>query len=360
MEFLTNVDMSKAVDSNASMCPKCGAEIPEEASECPKCGVDPATGQLSASAKKRARKGVDPAEFYTVVWKNAWEFTKTNRKTVQRIAVYLLVFSLINGLCGFMVGICKPGTPPQMFWVAFGFAASMLTPGLIWAMTLEIIQATVTKKASIKDVNIDMFQNIALGIKTLLVSIAWFPIGYIMYPLAMIHMAMPVTKKAWFWPAMVPIFLGNLGETLYYWVIVLVVNLPLLIAGGIFAALFGSDLLAVVNAASQGKEVVVGTGLIVTAAIIAVFNVLWFAFASMFTMRVIGLIAYYCRDQLELVTLVAEKTYVKKVVQLDPFGNPIKTRAKKVQEAIVAVVVLIVVGAVGYYAWYTMFRPAEG
>ncbi|MGE5193471.1 MAG: zinc ribbon domain-containing protein, partial [Deltaproteobacteria bacterium] len=43
IEFLAGLDLDKAVDTSAQMCPKCGANIPEEATECPKCGVDPTT-----------------------------------------------------------------------------------------------------------------------------------------------------------------------------------------------------------------------------------------------------------------------------------------------------------------------------
>ena len=56
IDVIANLDFSKAVDSSVSLCPKCGAEMPEGAGECPQCGVDPATGQLSEAAKKRATR----------------------------------------------------------------------------------------------------------------------------------------------------------------------------------------------------------------------------------------------------------------------------------------------------------------
>src|SRR5579872_1747240 len=76
-EFLAGLDLSKVAESSEAMCPKCGAEMPEDATECPKCGVDPTTGQLSSSARKRlSRKGPDPALYYKTVWSDAWAFTK--------------------------------------------------------------------------------------------------------------------------------------------------------------------------------------------------------------------------------------------------------------------------------------------
>src|SRR5262245_32065498 len=63
-EFLAGLDLDKVIDTSESMCPKCGASIPEDATECPNCGGAPAAGRLSASANKRAgRKGPDPQLF---------------------------------------------------------------------------------------------------------------------------------------------------------------------------------------------------------------------------------------------------------------------------------------------------------
>ncbi len=64
-EFLARLDLDDVADSSQAMCPKCGAALPEDATECPECGVDPSTGQLTASAKRRRNmKGPDPAQFY--------------------------------------------------------------------------------------------------------------------------------------------------------------------------------------------------------------------------------------------------------------------------------------------------------
>src|SRR5258708_17260151 len=98
-EFLARLDLENVADTNQSMCPKCGAEIPEEATECPKCGVDPTTGQLSAGAKKRrGMKGPDPALFYKAAWSDSWAFTKDNFKIVYRTAMYIILYGAI--ICG--------------------------------------------------------------------------------------------------------------------------------------------------------------------------------------------------------------------------------------------------------------------
>ena len=360
MDFLANIDLSKAVDTSVAMCPKCGTEIPEEATECPKCGVDPATGQLSANAaKKRAgRKGPDPAEFYSVVWKNAWAFTMDNKKGAIRLAFYSLWFGLISGGCSFMASWCTPGKPPAFFWSAMGFVASTLTPGLIWALTLDVIRATVTKKNNVSDFSSDNFQNVALGIKTMLWSIAIaFPFVFtiFLYPLAMIHMAMPVTKRAWFWPSMLSTFFKNAGPTIYYWVIAFVMFLPVGLAGGAVAVTLGVELVNAAQTIQSGGQPTVRWQVGVILGVIWVFVVFYSAFAQLFMMRVIGLIAYYRRDTLDLVTLIAEKEYVRKEVKLDAFGNPIKTTGQKVAGLIVPLMALAVAGATGYFIYYTLF-----
>src|SRR5262249_6207108 len=147
-ELLANIDLSKAVDSSSALCPKCGTTIPEDASECPKCGVDPATGLLSASAKRRlGRKGgPDPAEFYSAAWKNSWQFTRANMRTVIRFALLVTFYLLLQIGCGAMVAWCQPGKPPQFFWFIFFCAASLLVPGLVWSLTIDTVRLSLAKK----------------------------------------------------------------------------------------------------------------------------------------------------------------------------------------------------------------------
>lgn len=361
-ELLANLDLSKAVDSSSAMCPKCGTNIPEDASECPKCGVDPATGLVSASAKRRlGRKGPDPAEFYSAAWKNSWQFTRDNMRTVVRVALLLLGYTFLQLGCAAMVAYCTAGTPPQFFWFIFLCAATLITPGLIWALTVDVTRMTLSKKSDLRDVIIDTFQNMALGIKTILWTIAygWAPFAVLMYPLAMIHMAMPVSKRAWFWPSMVPIFFRNLGPALYYWLIATLMNVPLWVMGGLTAFLIGEDVSGVISSAMAKQDITIGWKLYTVPPVTLVLGIFWYAFSQIFLMRVIGLIAYYRRETLDLVTLVAEKEYVRKEVKLDAFGNPLKTRGDKVKEGFIVAIVIIVVAGAGYFVYRTLTSSNE-
>lgn len=360
MELLANIDLSKAVDSSASMCPKCGADIPEDATECPKCGVDPATGQLTAAAKKRlARKGIDPAKFYSVVWKDAWSFTRENKRTLWRTIIYAVVSYGIVAGCGFMVLWCSR-LPPKAFWLGFVVVGTQIFPGWIWHLRSETIKLTIAKKRDLRDVHFDLFSCVALGIKTILWAavFCWMPGTILMFPLAMIHMAMPVSKRAWSWPSMLGTFFRNFAPTLYYWVINFVMELPLYIAFVIVAVLFGKQALTMYEASIAGAEVAPPSWpFIASVSVVALFSLYWFAFSSIFMMRVTALIAFYFRDTLDLVTIIPEKAYVHKEIKLDAFGEPVKTRGERIQAIMVPIFALITICLVAWFIYYRLFTP---
>jgi ribosomal protein L40E len=371
LDFLANVDMSKAVDATANICPKCGADLPENASECPKCGTDPATGQLSEAAKRRRRKGVDPSEFYSVALKNSWEFSKENLRVILRTAMYTFVsVALICG-CAFMIVWCDPG-PPQNFWLGFLGVATQIVPGWIWYLTVSTISATVYRKNSVRDVNFDFFTCVSLGLQTIAWSIVffcWMPPAILMYPLAMIHMAMPVKTRGWFWPGMLSVFFRNLGPTLFYWVVVTVLYVTAALIGGMFFVLFGGEIAKYAKEVADFWTAETAAGmpksdaefppippvLIAAASTVLLVEIFWFAFALVFTTRIIGLIAYYRRDTLDLVTLIPEKQYVKKEKKVDKYGNPVSNWKLNLLKAVGAI---IVAGLAGYFVYSRLFAPS--
>jgi len=360
--FLAALDLDKVEDSSEAMCPKCGAPIPEDATECPKCGVDPTTGQLTAAAKRRkTMKGPDPAVFYATVWKDSWAFMVENKKVALRTAWYMILFTLILGGCVFMVTWCSD-PPPKMFWATLALAAGLAPPGWIWYLTIQTIRTTVGKKSNIRDINFDIFQNIALGVKFNLWSIlfwGWFPPAIIMFPLAMIHMAMPVTKRGWVNFLMAGTFFKNIAVTLYFWVILFATSLIYIVTAGIAGFLLSVPIIAYIAAFQAGTGsaknvmmwVVLGVALLLFMA-----EMFLYSFILLFNVRVIGLMAYYFQNTLDLVVLVAEKTYTRKEVKVDPWGNPIKTSGQKTKEALFIVFILVVVSAAGYFVYYSLTK----
>lgn len=80
-------------------------------------------------------------------------------------------------------------------------------------------------------------------------------------------------------------------------------------------------------------------------------------FVWLFHMRVIGLLALYFKDTLDLNVHVAEKTYVHKEVKLDVWGNPIKSQQQKVLEGLLVVGVLLLLAGVGYFVYWYLNKP---
>ncbi len=174
-----------------------------------------------------------------------------------------------------------------------------------------------------------------------------------MLPLAMIHMAMPVTMRGWLNFLMLPTFFRNAAPTLYFWVILIATSLPGAIVIAVPVFLFWPSLLELSQ--SQSNEsfamtsqmwIALSVTLVVSLAV-QLLN----SFVLLFNMRVIGLMAYYFQNSLDLVTFIAEKTYVSKVIKTDRFGVPIKTKGQKAGEIALVIGVFVVVGACGYFVY---------
>ena len=64
---LVSFDLSRAEDTNARICFKCGFDMKyqdEEDTECPQCGYCTEAGGQGKKATKKAMRGPDPADFY--------------------------------------------------------------------------------------------------------------------------------------------------------------------------------------------------------------------------------------------------------------------------------------------------------
>lgn len=356
-EFLAGLDLDKIVDSSEAMCPKCGADIPEGVTECPKCGVDITTGQLSSSARKRmSRKGPDPALFYGAAWKDSWAFMKENSTVALRTGGYFTSMQILIGTLASLANWLS-GMPPKFFLGAFIIAAFLAFPGWAWWVTIETIRTTAGKKRDIRGVHVDTFRNIALGLKYILWLIvfpAWLPFVGFMAPVAMVHMAMPVTKKGWFSPLLLPAFFRNFLPAMYCWLIGFVTILvPLVLVGGltlIMVACFGMEYFRVM-ASTAWPNTVKTWGMYIGGIVIQLVNNFAWGFFLVYNARVLGLFAYYFQNSLDLTTFITEKVYVRKEVKVDRWGNPIKSSGQKVKEISIIVGALVVTAAVGYFVY---------
>ncbi|MBS0267204.1 MAG: hypothetical protein JSS02_35090 [Planctomycetes bacterium] len=361
--FLAALDLDAAVDSSHAMCPKCGASLPEDADECPKCGVDPTTGQLSARAKKRrGMKGPDPKFFWRAAWTDSWAFTKENFTVGLRTLLYTILVGAVGVGCS-MAANAIQDPPPKIFFIALQMLTNLIMPGWQLCVILETIRVSCAKKSNITRLHFDVFNNIALGIKWflwLLAFVVWMPIAFVMMPLAMVHLAMPVTMRGWVNFLLAPTFFRNLGPTLYYWLIWFCLKVPILLPLFVSALVLQVRLLAIVESLkAQQKPTINGTELVILIAALGTTALIYLvadSFVMLFLARVIGLIAYYFQNQLDLVTFIAEKEYKRKEVKVDAWGNPIKTNGQKMMEVGLIIGVLLLVTGVGWFAYMQLFK----
>jgi len=289
-DFLANLSLKNIEDTSVRVCPKCGAEAKEEETVCAKCGIDLGTGQLGEAARKEQeklrRKGPDPDEFYGNAWKDPWEFIRRNKKLVLRTVLYWLIYTSLAGGCGYMVLWCHRG-PPKAFWGFCGFVSLMVAPGWTWFLHTTVIDAALEKKDQLKRVHFDFFLCAALGIKFFVwQSVYLLPFGLIgwllfklagliaalvivslgeltalaTFPIVMAHMSMPVTYRGWMLPVMVQVFFKTTTQSLYWALIFLVTNIPVIAGIVVIAAVYGNDLAGFVDTLRFNGTVAMAAG----------------------------------------------------------------------------------------------------
>ena len=392
-DFLSGLDLSRAEDNSVQLCPKCGAERDEDALECPECGIDFSTGGLGRKAQKAKRKDGDRDFFMENAWRDPWKFTLKNKGLVIRTAIYLSIGYLLSLSLLWLMFWCY-NLPPKAFSAFLASVAMLMMPGWLWFLTIEIIQGTLEKKDKLKRIHFDFFLCAATGLKAIAWQFVFFLptsliggiclfafglggnplVGWIVYwllqamllplvPIVMVHMAMPVSGKAWLSPLMIPILFKNLAPTLYVCVIFFVTNLAVI--GGMTAVglIYGSDVgkfvetldaraefqrLAEEKEATKNSNKVVipqlvpevpaeipvaDYGSMVVPLLATYASLLMFSFTAVYNMRVVGLFGAGCKKDLDLVSQVKEKAYVRKEVELGPDGQPLEKKSSGNQVA---------------------------
>ncbi len=377
-DFLSGLDLRHAEDRTARVCPKCGSSVKEDDVECRKCGIDLVTGEDRAT--KRKKKTVDTARFYKTAWGNAWAFMLKNKSYVLRTSIYTLLFTLITLGCVFMIN-WSSGDPPKVFW-GFVCAVTALVPlGWPWFLAVSTIPVTINGKSELKHVNFDMFICVSLGIKVIVWTIVFgapillafgvpaffvyksgnliaagvlggvgLAFVYSMLPVALSHMAMPVSTPGWMINKVGAGWGKSLGGCLYTWLLIFVIALPMLGCFGGAAAGFGKRVVRVftdvsnnsmIDAASdykpeKDKEVperiaryqsmdkveVQWDNLIVPGILVGV-GCLFAGPPVVFGARMMGIFTSFYKNNLDLNALERQATYVKKEPKLDKDGNPI-------------------------------------
>lgn len=271
-----NLDDFEMEDEDTQICPYCAEEVDLEEDEvCRNCGMNLETGQMDRrEKKKRSRKGPDPSKFYGSVWGECWKFMLSEVRMALRVGTAFTFFSTLALMCGYMGFVyVQEQMPPKVFWIGMTLLCGFSVPGLIWYLSLKIIEFTRLKHKFQSDrISFDLFTSIASGVRI----IAWplilvpgspaiigllyyfyfqddptnpmfvgviaivFAIALFMWPMALVHMTARYTYKGWILWELLLVFMQNLAGIMYVHILAFVALLPItLMGGGILYALMG-------------------------------------------------------------------------------------------------------------------------
>lgn len=365
--LIANLDLDSLEDTDSRVCPRCGTEVSSDDFDCPNCGVDLETGELSEKQRRlRQRKGPDPRHYYATLRSDAWTFLKENRSLAMRTSIYSVVFSIVTFFCIYMALSCKTW-PPRTLWWFIAVVTGLIPAGWTWFLHSTIINATLSKKLKLKKVNFDFFQSTALGLKLILwflaigapfyliagvVALLGMPVivplvfvglalllAQLMFPVAMVHMSMPVTYRGWLLTSLFPSFAKTAAPALYWLLFFGITMFPFAALVGAVGGISGQDIYNFGVAQRHNADVEYArtyqesTGLVPTPEIEAIASqeyrdphsvrlilpaALWlvacmvFGFTAVFNMRTNGQFAFYFKPALDLIELEKQATYVPK------------------------------------------------
>ena len=372
-EFLARVDLSSLENDEEKICPYCAAEMDEEQVVCRKCGMNIETGAMDArEAKKRSRKGPDPALFYSKAWSDSFAFVKQHWGLALRTGWYMTFLYVLNTACVSMTLWCDRG-PPIFFWSMLTLLTQLGIYGWFWFLTYKVIESTMTKdEKMLERIHFDFFAVIALGIRLLvwpmIVMLPVLPIAVllavilgvttaavsqnpaaaaipillifgpmflfcaVLYPVATVHLTQKYTYKAWILWELLKISFKNVGPALYYFMVGFAVTLPVALIVGVPIVLLMGGILnpflsPTVNWATNGITdwflrligetpdpagwlfMAIQQPLNLLAGFLLITPLfLALAFPMVFMMRVNGLLGHYNRERLGLVNHINPDT----------------------------------------------------
>ncbi len=360
---LGNLDDYDMEDEDSQICPYCAEDVDEEDVVCRSCGMNLETGQMDRKeAKRRSRRGADPAKFYGVAWSESWKFMMKEPRMALRVGTAFSLFSTIALMCGYMGFVyVQEQMPPKVFWIIMTLLSGLSVPGLVWHLSLKVIDSTRRRSKFQSDrIQFDLFTSIAAGVRAIawplivvpgtpalgliyyfffldnpedpiflgLVAMVIFT-AYFFLPLAMTQMTAKYTYKGWILWELMKILFKNITGLLYTHLMAFVALLPVLvIAVPIFLVIkgdggvedlnpFGSGVInGITGKITGGSLDMMGMnpapdGVLFTV-IRAMFNMIAAfivmapigyvaAFPAIFYMKANGLFAYYNAETLDLI-----------------------------------------------------------
>jgi hypothetical protein len=230
-EFLSGlgVEQLESESGDSKVCPYCAAEMEIEEAVCRKCGMNVETGQMDAKeAKKRARKGADPALFYRAAWVDSWAFLKQYWRLGMRTSLIWMVAMTLALSCFYMIriwvfppgyvfpeaGAVAAGAEGDVipadggvadeearspwvsftFWFGLGTLFTLGIPGWYWSLSFKIVDATLTREEIKEDrIQYDIFEAMALGLRA------------VFWPFVVMVPVLPI------WVALIVVLGGGIG-----------------------------------------------------------------------------------------------------------------------------------------------------
>ncbi|MEW4528069.1 MAG: RDD family protein [Maioricimonas sp. JB045] len=352
-EFLAgmNLDSLGLEDRNQKVCPYCAAEMDEEDVVCPDCGMNTQTGRMDAKiAKRKARRGPDPNEFYRKAWGDSWRFVFDQKGLAIRTGMYWTIYSVLNALSVFFLVKYVAQIPLLVFWGGMSLITMLGVPGWWLFLALKIVDKSVHREKIQADrIHFDFFQSVALGLRMIIWPVvATFPFVFLaplamglLLPVALVHMTAKYTYRAWIFWEIGRVFLKNIGPSLYVVILGAVVNLPVILIGGAVGYFVGGNAFQSVPVNDLTARIVtwalelagenpnpetfvfwiIQSTLTFLAAIIVTAPVMFIAaFPAVFIMRVIGLMGMYFARDLDLVNKIHPNTPATLGVRMLAFG----------------------------------------
>jgi len=374
-EFIAGLDLSNVESQEGQICPYCAEEMSGDDPVCRSCGMNTATGAMDArEAKRRARKGPDPALFYSKAWSDSFAWTREHWRLAMNTGWYMAVLMVLRTGCAFMV-TWSTRWPPKFFWFVMSMLSILGIAGWFWYLTYKVIEATMTRNEKILErTNFDFFAVISLGLRALfwpavclwpllplapllvlflgplVGSIAfdaiYLPLVLLFYPIATVHLTQKYTYKAWVGWEMLKLALRNFGPAAYYCVLALIMAIPIALVavpmiwvmgvnGGGNPFLGGNidhvcNLITVWFLKLTGDMdpkpdgfvyIICMIPLKIAAAFLTLIPIfLVAAFPAVFMMRVNGLLGHYNRETLGLVNFIPPDTPANFWIRVLAFG----------------------------------------
>ena len=270
--MLANLDLDRIEDTETHICPKCGVEVTAEDVECPECHVNLQTGLLSDQKKvELSRKGPNPKLYYKEFVRDGFDFWKREKRLTFRLATFWTLFCLIFAACAVHVAVVHQAAASR-FLDVFGIHLALDPAGADVESAYDDHRRHDAEEKEARKIYVRQVSGCGPGVETdFLVprhrgpgahcgnrvpgaGVRGMPLGFmvaaalegaavlfasLLFPVAMTHMAMPITRRGWMLNKLSKPFFRTFPAVIYWCFFLYLTLLPAIACvavGGFFAA----------------------------------------------------------------------------------------------------------------------------